>query len=221
MYKPLNKNLLILFCWLLMSVGLQAQAFKAEIDRFKQEDLITPKPPGQIVFVGSSSFRMWHDLQQDFPEYPIINRGFGGSTLLDVIRYADDIIIPYRPKQVVIYCGENDLAVDSTLTGKDVFNRFKQLVKLIRQDDKKRAILFVSLKPSPSRAKLFDKMINTNARIQKYCSAKTNMAFANVFDPMLDQDQKPKRNLFISDQLHMTRAGYEIWKEVIRPYLLK
>ena len=109
-----------------------AQPFAGEIHEFKKQDSMQFPPANAILFVGSSSFRKWQDVSQYFPGYTIINRGFGGSTLPDVIRYADDIIIPYHPKQVVIYCGDNDFAVSDKVTADTVFERFKTLFDIIR-----------------------------------------------------------------------------------------
>src|ERR1700744_5187873 len=101
--------------------------FWNEIAEFKRKDSIQHPPANAILFVGSSSFRKWNNVQNDFPGYTIINRGFGGSTFDDVIRYANEIIYPYRPKQVVIYCGDNDLAAGKKITGKKVYKRFVKL----------------------------------------------------------------------------------------------
>ena len=143
-------------------VQAQQQPFYNEIDSFRKQDSISAPPKNAILFIGSSSFRMWNNLQQDFPGYTIINRGFGGSTLQDVIRYADKIIFPYEPRQIVIYCGENDIASSDTVTAELVTNRFKTLFLLIRSRIPAVPILVVSLKPSPSRKKLWPKMEATN-----------------------------------------------------------
>lgn len=222
-YSLRRSKLLVAISILLIGINLHGQdaAFQNEINAFKQADRAVPPAKGQILFVGSSSFRLWHDLQKDFPDVSVLNRGFGGSNLLDVIRYAQDIITPYQAKQVVIYCGENDLAGDTTLSAKDVFKRFKRLVHLIRQDKSDLPIVFVSLKPSPSRFHLIHKIIEANSRIAHYCSKHKKMSFANVYDPMLDTEFQPRPELFLEDKLHMTPAGYKIWKDVIEPYLIK
>src|SRR5688572_16665569 len=118
---------------LLSCVMLQAQQppFYEEIQAFKKQDSTRFPPKSAILFTGSSSFNFWKDMQQYFPDHTVINRGFGGSSLPDVIRYADQIIYPYQPKQVVLYCGENDLAVEST-TPEIVLSRLKTLVGMIR-----------------------------------------------------------------------------------------
>src|SRR5690349_21301107 len=150
----------------------QAPPFWEEIAAFKKQDSAHFPTKNAILFVGSSSFRKWTDVQQYFPGYIIINRGFGGSSLPDVIRYADDIIFPYHPKQVVIYCGDNDLAASDTITANTVLERFKTLFTMIRQHEPNASIVFVSIKPSPSREKLMPKMKEANALIQQYLKTK-------------------------------------------------
>src|SRR6476620_3305379 len=126
--------------------------YQNDIQAFKRADSISASPSHAIVFVGSSSFTKWTDVADYFPGYTIINRGFGGSTLVDVIRYTYDVILPYQPKQVVIYCGENDLAASDTVTAAEVVQRFKTLYAIIRQNLPNAVVDFVSMKPSPSRA---------------------------------------------------------------------
>ena len=140
--------------------------FYNDVLAFKKQDSIQFPPRGAILFIGSSSFTMWKDVQNSFPGYTIINRGFGGSSLTDQIRFANDIVFPYQPKQIVIYCGENDLAGNDTVSGQTVFNRFKFLFEMIREKLPNMPIVFVSLKPSPSRAYLFPKMKTANSLIK-------------------------------------------------------
>ena len=116
--------------------------FWNDIHNFKKEDSISSPPKNAILLIGSSSFTMWKDVQDYFPGYTIVNRGFGGSTLLDQIRYADDIIFPYQPKQIVIYCGENDLASSDTVTAAMVVDRFRQLFQIIREKPRLRYCIF-------------------------------------------------------------------------------
>jgi lysophospholipase L1-like esterase len=160
-------------------------------------------------------------VQDYFPGYTIINRGFGGSTLPDVIRYANDIIIPYAPRQVVIYCGENDLASSDTVTSNIVLERFKTLFYLIRNQLPRVPILFVALKPSPSRQKLWPAMLEANVRIRQFLKHKRRTAYADVYHAMLNSDGTLIPGLFLEDNLHMTAKGYAIWQKIINPYLLK
>jgi lysophospholipase L1-like esterase len=218
-----STHLLILF--LLTSPAAIAQQanppFWDDIQTFKREDSLTPPSKNAILFIGSSSFTMWKDVQRDFPGYRIINRGFGGSSLPDVIRYQNDILFPYKPKQVVIYCGENDLAASDTVTSDLVVSRFRQLFASIRQRLPKASVVFVSLKPSPSRQHLMPKMLDANVKIKSFLQRQRNTAFIDVYHKMLNEDGTPKAELFIEDNLHMNSKGYSIWQRSIKPYLLK
>ena len=199
-----------------------AQPYAKEIADFKKQDSLSFPESGQILFVGSSSFTLWKDVQQYFPQHPIINRGFGGSTLLDVTRYEADIIFPYKPKQIVIYCGENDIANDSTVTGAVVFGRFKKLYDDIRLNLGKVPIVYVSMKPSPSRWHLRAKQTDGNERIRKFLRKKKRRAvFVDVWPGMLGADGKPREELYIADKLHMNAQGYIIWQKLLEPLLLK
>ncbi len=198
-----------------------AQPFIGEILEFKKQDVANPPPSHPILFVGSSSFRKWTDVSNYFPGYTILNRGFGGSSFPDVIRYAPDIIYPYHPKQVVIYCGDNDLASSDSVTADTVFERFKVLFEGIRNNLPNENIVFVSIKPSPSRARLMKKMEQANLLIQTYLSIQQQTAFADVYHKMLNADGTVMKDIFLEDNLHMNPKGYAIWQKVIQPYLLK
>lgn len=215
-----------IFLFFALFIGvLQAQeqkpAFWDDIQAFKKKDSVSFPPKNAILFVGSSSFTMWEDVQKDFPAYTIINRGFGGSSLPDVIRYADKIILPYYPKQIVIYCGENDLAASDTVTAKHVFNRFRQLFTIIRNYYPGVKVTYVSMKPSPSRQLLLPKMIDGNELIKKYLSSRKNTSYVDVYKEMINDEGKPLADLFLDDNLHMNKTGYAIWKKLIGPHLLK
>jgi lysophospholipase L1-like esterase len=198
-----------------------AQPFAAEIQQFKNQDIANPPPSNAILFVGSSSFQKWKDVSSYFPGYTIINRGFGGSSLLDVIRYTPDIILPYHPKQIVIYCGDNDLASSDSVSADTVFERFKTLFELIRTNMPGENIVYISIKPSPSRARLREKMEKTNLLIQTYLSVNSRAAFVDVYHKMLNADGSIMSDIFLEDQLHMNPKGYAIWKKAIEPYLIK
>jgi lysophospholipase L1-like esterase len=219
--KKLKIVLVFLFWTSVVFAQDQKPAFWDDIQAFKKQDSLSFPPKNAILFVGSSSFTMWKDVQTYFPAYTIINRGFGGSSLPDVIRYAKDIISPYNPKQIVIYCGENDLASSDTITAKLVFNRFRQLFTIIRNRYPKAKITYISMKPSPSRQLLLSKMINGNEMIKKYLSSKKRTSYVDVYTEMIDDEGKPRTDLFLDDNLHMNKMGYDIWKKSIEPHLLK
>lgn len=221
--RSAGRRRIVAFLFLLSVKNVTAQQplFWDEIQNFKKQDSIHFPTKNQILFVGSSSFTKWTDVQNYFPGYKVINRGFGGSSLPDVIRYAGDIIFPYHPKQIVIYCGENDLAASDTVTSQTVFNRVKQLFKLIRNRLPNIPVVFVSLKPSPSRQSLMPKMEAVNNMTKKYLKENKTTAFVDVYHKMLNAYGNPIDDIFIEDKLHMNAKGYAIWKKAIQPYLLK
>jgi len=196
-------------------------AFWNDIQQFRKLDSVQPPPANAILFVGSSSFTRWTDVQNSFPGYTIINRGFGGSTLADVLRYEEDVIFKYNPKQILIYCGENDIASSDTVTAKTVFNRFKTLFTEIRAVYPEVPIAYISMKPSPSRWNLREKFMSGNHLIENYLKKQKNAQFINVWKPMLGSNGKPKQELFVEDNLHMNANGYAIWQKLIQPVLVK
>lgn len=129
-------------------------------------------------------------MQEYFPNHPIINRDFGGSTLLNLIQYKNDILNPYQPKQIVIYCGENDIANDDKIIGETVYIRFRKLFKIIKQKYPDTNVAYVSMKPSPSRWHLREKMIDGNSRIESFLKNEKNTVYINIWDKMLDEKGK-------------------------------
>ncbi|GAB2538273.1 GDSL-type esterase/lipase family protein [Rufibacter soli] len=218
------KKSLFLLLFLMMGLrGAYAQTappFWADIIGFKKQDAIQTPPSNPILFVGSSSFTRWKNLQESFPGYPVVNRGFGGSTLVDVIKYTYDIILPYQPKQVVIYCGENDLASADSITAEEAVQRFKTLFGMIRTNLPATRISFVSIKPSPSRASIQEKVKAANKDIKRFLKKQKNTDFIDVYKPMLDPNGNMREELYVKDRLHMQPEGYAIWQKVITSYLL-
>lgn len=208
---------LLLIC---ISIPVIAQdlPFWREIKAFKKADSIQAPPENAIVFVGSSSFRFWHNLDRSFPKHQVINRGFGGSSLPHAIAYVDKIVLPYHPKQVVIYCGENDFVADS-VTPQIVTDRFKTLFRLIREELPKVHIAFVSIKPSPIRQHLMPEMAKANGMIKDFLKKERRAKFVNIWDEMLDDRGEPRKELFVHDMLHMNEHGYTIWQKALKPVL--
>lgn len=215
------KKIFFTLSFLISAFLLNAQPFADEIKAFKKQDSILLPAKNAILLVGSSSFRLWKNVQNHFPGYPIINRGFGGSSFPDLIRYENEIIFPYQPRQILIYCGENDLASTDTITGQIVFERFKILFRDIRNKYPKISIAFVSIKPSISRQRLMPKMEETNNLIKTFLEKQENTAFINVYLKILKADGTPMNDIFVQDNLHMNVKGYAIWQKIIEPYLLK
>lgn len=195
----------------------QQLPYAADIERFEAADRESPPPQGGIVFVGSSSIRLWTTLAEDFPGLPVINRGFGGSRISHVLAYADRIIIPYRPRQVIVYAGENDLAGGGTY--QQVVADFRALVDKLKAALPGVRIAWVSMKPSPSRWHLVDAMREGNRIIEAMAAEDSQLEYIDVFTRMLGPDGRPIPALFVADSLHMTAAGYELWREVIGPYV--
>jgi lysophospholipase L1-like esterase len=213
---------LFIFCFVL-SVSLHAQQppFYNDIQQFKQQDSMNPPPQHPILFIGSSSFTKWKDVQSYFPGYTILNRGFGGSSLPDLIRYASDIIFPYQPKEIVIYCGENDFAGKNYVSANMVFDRFKTLYTIIRSKLPDVPVAFISIKPSPSRRKYWPQMTEANTLIKDYIGKQQHASFVDVYQPMLNENKDVKPEIFLSDSLHMNANGYAIWQKALQPYLIK
>ena len=221
-HKEFMKKIIIVLLFFIAGVTLvTAQPFAEDIVAFKKQDSASFPPKNAILFIGSSSFTFWKDIPDYFPGYKIINRGFGGSSLGDVIRYEKEIIFPYKPKQVVIYCGENDLAGSDTVTSVMVLNRFKILFNNIRNRLPGVPIAYVSMKPSPSRQHLMFKMDFGNYLIKNFLAQKQKTKFIDVYHLMLNADGTPMQDIFVEDKLHMNAKGYMIWKKAIHPYLIK
>ena len=218
------KRIIRIVCMLLIvctATTTQAQQppFYNDIQQFKKLDSAHFPPKQAVLFIGSSSFTFWKDVQEYFPRHTIINRGFGGSSLPDLIRYADDIIFAYNPKQVVIYCGENDLAASDTVSAAAVAQRFITLFTMIRDRDPKIPVLYVSMKPSPSREHLMHKMDAGNWAIEEFLKKQKRTMYVDAYHLMLDANGEPRKELFINDMLHMNKNGYAIWQKAIGPYL--
>ncbi|MCL6523061.1 MAG: G-D-S-L family lipolytic protein [Thermoflavifilum sp.] len=194
--------------------------FENEIRQFQHQDSLQTPPEHAILFIGSSSFRMWKTLPKDFPEFTIINRGFGGSTLPDIIHYAHQIIFPYQPKQIIVYGGDNDAASSSTITVDSIYNRFVRLFYLVREKLPNTKISFVSIKPSPRRQHLMPLMDAANWKIQQFLAHQPRADFIDVYHLMLDEKGLPRKDLFLDDGLHMNRQGYVIWINAIKPHLI-
>ena len=201
--------------------SLYAQPFINEIKAFRKADSITKPPKHAVLLIGSSSFTKWKDVQDYFPEHTMLNRGFGGSSLTDVIYYANDVVLKYKPKQILIYCGENDIAGSSSVTADTVLERFKTLYTIIRSKFKKVPNGYISMKPSPSREKLLPIYVKGNEYIKNFLAGQKHTDFIDVYPSMFDANGKMLTHIFIADKLHMNAEGYKIWQGIIAPYLIK
>lgn len=211
------KKFILYFSVAFISVISNAQQnpFTNEIIAFRKQDSINKPKDGMLLFIGSSSFRLWKNVKEDFNNPNILNRAFGGATLSDVIYFQNDVALKYKPKKIFIYCGENDVANSDKATPKVVFKRFKTLYKSLRNHFPKTPIIFVSLKPAISRWSMKDRMFQTNRLISSYLYKKKNAVFVNIWDKMLENGE-PKKDIFKEDKLHMNEKGYAIWVEEMK-----
>ena len=189
--------------------------WEPDFAQFEAQDRARPPRPGSIVFVGSSSIRMWTTLQRDFPGVPVLNRGFGGSEAGDVAQFAERIVVPYKPPVVVFYAGDNDLAAGKT--PQQVLAAFQSFVGTMHQKLPGTRVVFVSIKPSIARWNIVDKMRQANILVRNYTRTDSKLVYVDVFTPMLDASGKPRPELYREDGLHMTPAGYGIWRDLIAP----
>ena len=198
-----------------------AQPFIQDVNAFAVIDAKQSPPANAVLLIGSSSFTYWKDVADYFPEHLFINRAFGGSSLTHQIDYIHKVVYPYKPKQILIYCGENDIAASKLVTADTVLMRFKTLYGLIRERLPDVPIAFVSIKPSPVRAEFISTVRESNKLIKEFCERSKKTDFINVFTAMLGDDEKPMEDIFIADRLHMNAKGYRIWEKLIAPYLIK
>ncbi len=204
------------------AVPLRAQVtntarFADEIQAFEAHDRQTPPPSHAVLFVGSSSIRMWCTLDRDFPELRVINRGFGGSDMRDVLHYARQIVLPYRPRTIVLYAGDNDLAEGQTPAA--IHAAFQEFAALVYAQLPDARLVYLAVKPSVARVQLLPQMRATNALIREDARHDARLTYVDVFTPMLRSDGRPRPELFGPDGLHMNSTGYALWRAVLDPVL--
>lgn len=192
--------------------------WKGSLDAFANAD--KERLPGNdgVLFVGSSTIRLWTNLAQDFRQVPVvINRGFGGSTLADCSLFARELVVRYKPKHVLVYAGDNDLAEGHSPL--QVLESFARLVNTVRAELPDARISYISIKPSPSRQALLPKMREANNAIAAYVHRLPNSAFIDIFTPMLGADGQPRPELFVGDRLHLNEQGYRLWQSILLAHL--
>lgn len=188
--------------------------WRASLQAFAEQDRLSRPQPGGVLFVGSSSIRLWDKLESAFQQQPvIIKRGFGGSRLADCVAFVDRLVLPYQARQVVLYAGENDL--DEGATPAEVLLRYERFVQQVLQAAPATRIAFVSIKPSPARESLLPAIQATNRLIKAYTEGHPQLDFIDVHSAMLDEAGRPKADLFGADRLHLNATGYGVWRELI------
>jgi len=192
--------------------------WQSELNAFAQADREHPPGDGGVLFVGSSTIRMWPDIARDFRQLPVvINRGFGGSTMEDASLFARELVVRYKPRLVLVYAGDNDLAEGRTPM--QVLESFARFANTVRSELPDTRIAFISVKPSPSREKLMPQIRETNDAIAAYLRRLPNSQYIDVYTPMLGADGRPRAELFRADQLHMNDQGYRLWQSLISSHL--
>ncbi len=214
----IQKKILILF--LFISINTFAQEYQkiwqTEIDAFDKLDINNPLQEC-ILFTGSSSIRMWKDPAKNFNNPKILNRGFGGSQIIDLIENFDQVILKYHPKKIVIYSGDND--IQEGKSAEIVFGDFCTLYGMIKAKLPRTEVYYIAIKPSLNRWEKVIEMQKANTMIHEYLNSKSNAFFVDVFSPMIDINGKPSEKWFMEDGLHMTDEGYQLWTKILAPYI--
>jgi lysophospholipase L1-like esterase len=193
--------------------------FELSILTFEGQDAVAPPPEGAVLALGSSSILLWHPtIQQDLAPLTIIPRGFGGSTMTDALHYMDRIVLPYKPRAVLVYEGDNDIA--HRMTPEEIRDGFHTLVARTREVVPDVRFYMLAIKPSPKRWLLWPEMKQANSLLREACEADPALTYIDIVTPMMDNNGEPKKNIFQSDALHLNKAGYALWRDAVRDALL-
>jgi lysophospholipase L1-like esterase len=212
---------------LIVSIGCTSYAQQAaeeeriarwepQINAFEEQDAKSAPPQGAVLFVGSSSIRLWK-LAEWFPDRTTINRGFGGSQLADSVHYAPRIILKHKPRMVVVYAGDNDL--NSGKSPQQVAGDFAALIARIRAELPQTKIVYIGIKPSIARWKLIEQVRDANRRMQAIARMHEQVTFVDVEPAMLNASGQPREELFVKDGLHLNEEGYRLWTSLLKPHL--
>ena len=193
--------------------------WEKEIAAFEAADRVHPPQTNAILFIGSSGIRMWTTLARDFPEHHVINRGFGGSMIVDSTCFAERIVFPYKPKMIVLRAGTNDLAAGKTAD--QVIADFKAFVAKVREQLPDTDILYVGMNPTPARWKQHAREVAVNTAIAAFAKTTPHVLYLDTNDQFLDANGQPRADLIAPDKLHFNAAGYKTITALIRPYLPK
>ncbi len=194
----------------------EGSRWESTIRAFEEQDRKSPPPEDAVLFLGSSSIRGW-DLPKYFPGIKAINRGFGGSHISDSVEFASRIVIPYKPRVIVFYASDNDIAAGKS--PETVLEDFKAFVRTIHESLPDTQIVFISIKPSIQRWRLVGDMRKANKHIQAFTEADERLRYVDIDQPMIGKDGKPRPELFVDDGLHLNAAGYKLWTSLVLPHL--
>lgn len=213
----------LLLCFALLAPVLHAEPvtgpakWEGEIARIEKAHPAKAEEKGGIIFIGSSSIRMWSSLTQDFPKHHVANHGFGGSQIEDSVYFVDRLVLPYEPRMIVMYAGGND--INAGKTPEIVAADFRAFVEKVRAKLPDVEIAYISIAPNPKRWKQVEAVKQANALAADFCAKTPKMKFIDVFSQMLGPDGLPKPDIYLKDELHMNPKGYAIWKEIVTPQL--
>lgn len=194
-----------------------AGPWEREIALFEERDRVTPPRAGAVLFIGSSTIRLWKTLAADFPTLTVINRGFGGSHIADSLRYAERIITPYKPRLVIFYAGSNDIAAGKT--PERVAADYRELVQKVHKKLPRTRFAYVSILPTPARQHLNAEMRRTNALIKDYVATDRRLSYIDAYPVLLGTDGKLRPGLYVQDQLHLNAEGYNLLQAAITKHL--
>jgi lysophospholipase L1-like esterase len=220
--------LLPLVCWFVVAqsdLALSGESvhnfekWEKDITAFEQRDRTNPPPKEGLLFIGSSTIVRWKTLAQDFPEHRVINRGFGGSEIVDSTHFAEQIVFPYQPRAIFLRAGGNDLWAGKS--PEEVFADFKEFVAKVHSKLPQTEIFFISLSPSIARWKQADKEKALNTMIEEYCKQMPKLKYIETYALPLGADGKPRPEVFVEDKLHFNAEGYKLLVQLVRPYLPK
>ena len=204
---------LLLTLFALSALGQTTNRWDKDIAAFEAQDKTNPPPKGAILFIGSSSIRLWKTLAEDLPEHKVINRGFGGSEISDSVHFVDRVVVPYQPKRIVLYAGGND--INGGKTPERVASDFKAFVAKVHAKLPETKISYISIAGNPARWAQVERVKAANALIREFTTTDKRLSFIDVFPHMLGKDGMPLPDIFVDDRLHMNEKGYAIWKRVI------
>lgn len=195
------------------------EAWESSIRQFEVQDKRQPPTPNSILFVGSSTFTLWKTLEKDMSPLKIINRGFGGSKITDIVRYSDRIVIPYNPKAIVLFAGTNDIAWPKPATAQQVYQAYLAFTRQVSDLLPTTQIYYVAITPTPARWTYWEIANEANRLIQQHSRTDDRFHFIDLTARFIGPDGKPDRKLYRMDGLHPNQKGYAVWTETIKPIL--
>lgn len=201
----------------LNALGQPKDRFQKEVNDIVQANAAKPRSDSTIVFTGSSSIRLWEGLQESFPKEKIVNTGFGGSEMSDLLHYKNELILSFNPYKVFIYEGDNDIF--NGKKAKKVLRHHKKLVRTLKRKLPSSQLYLIAAKPSPARWKFKPEYEKFNLLLQQYTLKTEGVEYIDVWSPMLDNGGNPRKDIFIEDKLHMNEEGYEVWNNLFRLFV--